>query len=74
MIVISEIDKTHAKESLTKMTLNPTTQDNSTKMVNPEWHDEVIQRLEAHEQGRSVTYSRTDANAILQEHLNTLRG
>lgn len=50
-----------------------TAQSNLTKMVSPEWHDEVVQRLEAHEQGRSVTYSRTDVNGMLQEHLNALR-
>lgn len=50
-----------------------TAQNNLTKMVTPEWHDEIVERLEAHEQGRSVTYSREETRGILKEHLNALR-
>lgn len=50
-----------------------TAQNNLTQMVTPEWHEEVVQRLEAHEQGRSVTYSREETKAMLKEHLNALR-
>lgn len=48
-------------------------QNNLAKMVTPEWHDEVLKRLEAHEQGLSVTYSLEETKSILKEHLNELR-
>lgn len=42
-------------------------------LVSPEWHDEITHRLEAHEQGRSVTYSREEVNSLLEAHLNAIR-
>ncbi len=50
-----------------------TAQNNLTKMISPEWHDEVINRLDAHEKGRSVTNSREDAKSKFKEHLNAIR-
>lgn len=50
-----------------------TAQNNLTKMVLPEWHDEVVSRLKAHEQGCSETYSREEVKVKLKEHLNALR-
>jgi len=50
-----------------------TAQNNLTKMISPEWHGEIVDRLDAHEQGRSVTYSREETRGILKEHLHALR-
>ena len=43
------------------------------KMLEPEWHTEIVKRLEAYEQGRSVTYSRMETRTILKEHLDALK-
>lgn len=50
-----------------------TAQNNLTQMVTPEWHEELVSRIDAHEQGQSVTYSRDEAKTLLKEHLNALR-
>ena len=48
-------------------------QNNLSKMISSEWHEEVISRLDSHEKGRSETYSREDAASLLREHLNAIR-
>lgn len=44
------------------------TQNDHAQMVISEWHEEVVNRLEAHGQGRSVTYSLEEAKAILSKY------